>query len=379
MRGAQLRSAVKERGFYERPAAPVLLAWLTHFTLGLSGVAGYLWLPSWPLRVAALLVSCMGFTGIATLGHVASHNATFRSSLANRILFYVSFPLLLQVSCSYWRYSHLIVHHPSPNVSGVDDDCDLRPVFALNEAHLSAFAGWRARWPLLQGLLLIVLLPLNGLNIIRQGWMRLFLVLAQKGRRGAAPFIDLACMLLHVGLWIALPMMFFRPLDVICFYVLRLALIGCGMFAVLAPGHYPAEAACLAPSQRNSGDFYLRQGATTVNFRTGFLGRFLCSGLEYQIEHHFFPSVSYIHLRKLQPLVEAWCIENGVPYRSFGWGEAIWKSWLTFVFPKPLAHDVESLRSPPAQPTVQNPSPDNNVQNPTRDTFGSGPGQPLPG
>jgi len=50
----------------------------------------------------------------------------------------------------------------------------------------------------------------------------------------------------------------------------------------------------------------------------------------------------------MQPLVQAWCEENGVPYRTFGWGEAIWKSWLAFVTPKPIAHDVEALRAQPA-------------------------------
>ncbi|MEO8903916.1 MAG: fatty acid desaturase, partial [Polyangiaceae bacterium] len=246
------------------------MAWFTHLALGLAGIAAFVLVPAWPIKVIALLGSCLGFTGIATLGHVASHNAALRSPLANRILFYVSFPLLLQVSTSYWRYSHLIVHHPSPNVTGVDDDCDLRPVFAINETHLAAFAGWRQRFPLLQGLLLLLLLPLNGLNIIRQGWVRLFVVLQKRGRNAAAAWADLGCMVLHLAVWIALPMLFFRPLDVILFYLLRLAMIGCAMFAVLAPGHYPAEAVCLSQSQRTAGDFYLRQAATTLNFRTGF-------------------------------------------------------------------------------------------------------------
>ena len=86
-RGAWLRDAVKARGYLERPAAPVIGAWLSHLTLALSGVAAYVLAPSIALRAVALLVSCLGFTGIATLGHVASHNATFRSSLANRVLF----------------------------------------------------------------------------------------------------------------------------------------------------------------------------------------------------------------------------------------------------------------------------------------------------
>jgi linoleoyl-CoA desaturase len=335
---------VKARGFLERPATPVVLAWLTHLALGLSGIAVWVLVPALPLRIIGLLASCLGFTGIATLGHVASHNAGLGSSRGNRILYYLSFPLLLQVSTSYWRYSHLTVHHPSPNVIGVDNDCDLRPVFATNETHLSEFAAWRQRWPLLQALFLLLVLPFNGLNIIRQGWVRLFLVLREARGKRLAPWLDLGSMVLHLGLFIALPMLFFRPLDVILFYLLRLALIGCGMFAVLAPGHYPAEAACLSQSQRASGDFYLRQAATTLNFRTGFIGRFVCSGLEYQIEHHFFPSVSYVHLRAMQPMVQAWCEDNGIPYRRLGWGEAIWKSWLAFVAPKRVVEDIEILR-----------------------------------
>jgi fatty acid desaturase len=323
----------------------VVLAWLTHLVLGLSGIAVWLWVPLLPVRIVGLLVSCLGFTGIATLGHVASHNAGLGSSRGNRILYYLSFPLLLQVSTSYWRYSHLTVHHPSPNVIGVDNDCDLRPVFATNETHLSEYAAWRQRWPLLQALFLLLVLPFNGLNIIRQGWVRLFLVLRETRGKRLAPWLDLACMVLHLGLFVALPMLFFRPLEVIVFYLLRLALIGCGMFAVLAPGHYPAEAACLSQSQRASGDFYLRQAATTLNFRTGFIGRFVCSGLEYQIEHHFFPSVSYVHLRAMQPMVQAWCEDNGIPYRRLGWGEAICKSWLSFVAPKRVVEDIELLRN----------------------------------
>jgi linoleoyl-CoA desaturase len=322
-----------------------MLAWLTHLALGLVGMAACVLVPVLPIRIIALLASCLGFTGIATLGHVASHNSGLGSPRANRILYYISFPLLLQVSTSYWRYSHLTIHHPAPNVIGVDNDCDLRPVFATNEAHLSEFAGWRQRWPILQAVLLLLALPLNGLNIIRQGWVRLFLVLRESGGRRLAPWLDLGCMVLHLVLFLALPMLFFRPWDVLLFYTLRLALIGCGMFAVLAPGHYPAEAACLSANQRMSGDFYLRQGATTVNFRTGPIGHFLCSGLEYQIEHHFFPQVSYVHLRAMQPMVQAWCEEQGIPYRRLGWGEAIWKSWLAFVEPKRVVDDVESLRA----------------------------------
>jgi Fatty acid desaturase len=37
-------------------------------------------------------------------------------------------------------------------------------------------------------------------------------------------------------------------------------------------------------------------------------------GLNYQIEHHLFPSMARPHLRKAQPLVAAYCAAQGVPY-----------------------------------------------------------------
>jgi hypothetical protein len=85
----------------------------------------------------------------------------------------------------------------------------------------------------------------------------------------------------------------------------------------------------------------------TLNFRTSWLGRFLCSGLEFQIEHHLFPSASHVHLRRMSPLVRAFCEEHGLPHRTLGWGEAVWKSYLVFLRPKPVLRKLptaESLR-----------------------------------
>ena len=149
------------------------------------------------------------------------------------------------------------------------------------------------------------------------------------------------------------------------FNLIRISLLGYPLFCVLAPGHYPADARVVAKGDW-AKDFILLQTATTANFRTGRYGRLMCSGLEYQIEHHFFPSVSHVHLHALQPVVQAWCEENGVPYRSLGWGEAIWKSFLTFVTPKPIVQDVEALRAK-RQPKLES---DDSTASASSDTFG---------
>jgi fatty acid desaturase len=61
-------------------------------------------------------------------------------------------------------------------------------------------------------------------------------------------------------------------------------------------------------------DFLRRQVLTARNVRGGWLTDFALGGLNYQIEHHLFPSMPRPSLRRAQPLVAAFCAERDVPY-----------------------------------------------------------------
>jgi fatty acid desaturase len=54
---------------------------------------------------------------------------------------------------------------------------------------------------------------------------------------------------------------------------------------------------------------------------------FLMGGLNYQIEHHLFPSMPRPNLRRAQPLVRAFCAQRGLAYSESGvfgsYGEAL--------------------------------------------------------
>ena len=149
---------------------------------------------------------------------------------------------------------------------------------------------------------------------------------------------------LHYACWIILPMLFFSPLNGLGFYALRIAFMGYAMFAVFAPGHFPAEAACLDAAEERT-DFIALQTSASVNFRTGIIGRFFCGGLEYQIEHHLFPHVAHIYYPKMSPLVEEFCRQYGYPYRTLTWRQAIWKSLAVFRTPKRIETAAEALRA----------------------------------
>lgn len=288
--------------------------------------------------LAMWLVTLAGM-GVSTNAHTASHNTASNSRLVNEAMTWFGYAFFLQVSVSYWRHKHLVVHHYHPNVAGRDDDADLAPFFALSEEDVEKAGPLLRALYRLQWLYFPVLLVGNAFNVVLTGWRFLLGKLMDPAQRRREHWIDLAMLLLHYAVWVFLPMLYLPAQDVLLFTVLRFALMSYGMFALFAPAHFPAEAAMLEPGVADD-DWAAAQTVTAVNFRTGWLGRLICGGVEYQIEHHLFPTISPTHYPELSAKVRAFCEEHGYPYRTLGWGEGIWKSLVVMAAPKPVFDDL---------------------------------------
>ena len=350
MRGemARLWGEFRRRGF-DRPATGrVLLTWAYNLGLTFAGLAAWFVFDSWWLKAAGLLVSSVGFTGVVTCGHTAAHGTALPWRWANTALAYFGYPFMVMLSVHYWRNKHNYVHHPAPNVIGTDDDCDLMPFFAMNESEVQSAGPLRRFYYLhVQGWLFPIALTMNGFNVQRVGWTFLVKRLLDRRTRRPAHFIDLGVLLAHVGVWIVLPCVVLGVAEGLILYVLRIGFMGYAMFFAFAPAHFPAEADLLEPAS-GARDFVLRQTQATVNFRTGVLGRLACNGVEYQIEHHLFPGICDVHYARIAPLVREVCERNGYPYRTFGWAEGIWKSWVAIFHPRPIRRIVEPPDPRPA-------------------------------
>ena len=60
-------------------------------------------------------------------------------------------------------------------------------------------------------------------------------------------------------------------------------------------------------------DLLRRQVLMSRNISGGSLMSVFMGRLNYQIEHHVFPSMARPYLRKAQPLVAAYCADQGAP------------------------------------------------------------------
>ena len=330
----ELKREIARRGWNNRLPLRMASELAMHLVIMMGGLAIYLFSSSFWVDSIGMLISLAGAIGVLTHTHCSSHYSTFKNRRLDEALVYFGFTALFGLSATYWDHKHVKVHHPYPNIYGIDNDIDLKPFFAFTqeEVRLSSnkVQGFLFRH---QGWLFPIALAFNGFNLQAAGWKYLIAVLRDNGKRTAAHWIDLATLVFHYSCWIVGPCLFFQPSAVVQLYILRVVLMGYGLYAILAPGHFPAEAIVLETKNRKA-DFYARQLVATVNFRTGLFGQLFLAGIDHQIEHHLFPGVTHIHYPEVGKRLKSICEKHGYPFQIFGWWEAIWKSYAIFWSPK---------------------------------------------
>jgi len=90
-----------------------------------------------------------------------------------------------------------------------------------------------------------------------------------------------------------------------------------GMFGVyLGCSFAPAHKGMLLLGPDDQLDFLRRQVLTSRNIRGGCWVDLAMGGLNYQIEHHLFPSMPSPALRRAQPLVRTFCVRHDLPYEE---------------------------------------------------------------
>jgi len=277
----ELRREFARRGWDRKATNRVLLELLTHVAVAVVGIVVFMLCRNPTVRLAGILLSTLGSMGVGTNTHTSSHYATSERRWVNEALTYFGYPVFLGLSATFWWHKHVVVHHPAPNVIGVDQDADLSPWFAMTENEVQASRGVRRfYYDRLQFWVFPFALLVNGFAMQKSGWTYVIRRLRDPLDRKRAHWIDLGALLAHYVFTIGVPLLFWPASAVACLYALRVILMGYAMYAVLAPGHFPADALRTTEEARNNADYFTIQTIGTVNFRAGFFGRWVCSGLE---------------------------------------------------------------------------------------------------
>ena len=303
---SELSKTIKQAGLLDRRPGYYTGQVALIVGLGAAGVAAFLVIGDswWQLLLAAyfaVLSTQLGF-----LGHDAGHKQIFRSGRANHVVGVALANLGVGFSYGWWVDKHSR-HHAHPNDEEKDPDIGAGAlVFTTGQAQAS---GPVARmFYRFQAWTFFPLLLLESLNL------RIASVRYLGGGRDRTRLREALLIGAHLVAYVTLVFLVLSPGKAFAFIAIHQALFGLYLGCSFAPNHKgmpPLSAA-------DDADYLRRQVLTSRNVRGHWLTDFVLGGLNYQIEHHLFPSMPRGNLRHAQPIVEAFCRDHRVSYLETG-------------------------------------------------------------
>ena len=257
----------------------------------------------WALGVAGFLG--LAFTQLGFVGHDAGHQEVFRSRRANRALGLAVGNVLIGMSFGWWVPKHS-AHHAHPNEVGRDPDVSAAAVTPAVHAETSGpgrTARFMTKW---QAPLFFPLMVLRSTGIYVLGIQRLV------RQRDRAAFLEAALLGMHAALYLACVFWVLSPLKAVAFIAIQQAVFSVYLGCSFAPNHKGMP--LVDPDQRLS--FVRRQVITSRNVAGGWFTNVALGGLNFQIEHHLFPSMPRPNLSRAQAIVKDFCVENDLSYRE---------------------------------------------------------------
>jgi fatty acid desaturase len=261
---------------------------------------------SWWQMFVAVFLAVM-FTQTGFIGHDAGHQQIAGSKRVNDLLGRLHGNLLVGFSYQWWLSKHNR-HHAHPNQIDRDPDIDGHAI-AFTDAQARARTGIGAWLGRRQAWLFFPMLLLEGFNLHIAGVRTLL------GRTNISPksrLTEAGLLIAHGGGYLTAVFWVLSPLQAVFFLAVQQGLFGLYMGCSFAPNHkgMPIFA------KHDKVDYLRRQVLTSRNIRGGRFTDLALGGLNYQIEHHLFPSMPRPSLRRVQALVRAHCTQHGITYHE---------------------------------------------------------------
>ncbi len=303
---AELSRRIKAAGLLHHRPVYYSVAITTTVLLLASGwavlvVAG----PSWWQLLTAVFLGVM-FTQLGFLGHDVGHKQVFRSRRVTYAFGVLAGNAGIGLSYGWWMDKHNR-HHAHPN--DLERDPDVRPgALVFDPSQRRGRRGLSSVLTSAQAWLFFPMLLLEGLHLHVASFRAL--------RSGAVRtrWLEGSLLLVHVGAYVGVVALVLPLWQALAFIALQQAVFGLYMGVSFAPNHkgMPVE------GPDDHWDFLRRQVLTSRNVKGSPVVDVALGGLNYQVEHHLFPSMPRPSLRRAQPLVRAFCHERGVRYVETG-------------------------------------------------------------
>jgi linoleoyl-CoA desaturase len=273
-----------------------------------------------------LLSAIMGFA-MAGIGlcvmHDANHGSYSKNVRLNKILGYLSLNMLGGHYIN-WKIQHNVIHHTYTNVHGHDEDI-APPGFLRFEPHA------KRKW--VHKLQFVYAWFFYGMMTLMWSTTKDFRQLLRYEKKGMLKAADttlrremwivIGSKVLYYGYmilpFVMVPEMTF--LEWFLGFVILHYIAGLVLAMIFQPAHVVEETEFPLPSDAGSLENHWaeHQLRTTMNFATKDpVFGWLVGGLNFQVEHHLFPTISHVHYPKISAIVANTAREFNLPYKNQG-------------------------------------------------------------
>src|SRR5690606_6079574 len=271
-----------------------------------------------PYLLAVFLCGLLGIN-FAVIGfnimHEGGHGSFSRYKWLNDVSAYSL--NLLGGNIHFWKQKHNIDHHTYTNIEGMDHDIDVKFMRMHEEQPRYGYHRFQHYyWVLLYGISYMAW-------VLYQDFEKYFSRKMEKtGRRKKLDVKEHVIFWLtkvgYVFLYFIIPILFVGWVQTLVGFVVLSIACGFSISIVFQLAHvvegtqFPE-----ADSETNKieKEWAVHQLATTAKFATqSKIADWFLGGLNVQVEHHLFPSISHVHYPQINKLVKETCQEFNVAY-----------------------------------------------------------------
>ena len=303
---AELKQSVKSKGLLDKQ--PVYYIYRIALLSGalIASIVMLLLVHVFWLQLLNAVYLAIVSTQIGLLCHEAGHRQMFNRLWKHDLLGLIGGNLVMGMSYAWWVDKHN-AHHSRPNQLGMDPDLQI-PFLDLDGTDDYEQMGASRRF-VLKYLATLFFPALTTVSVGLQSSSFSFLFSNKKIRYHRLEWVLL---LAHAVLYLAFIIWCLGFWQALIFIVIHQALTGLYLGSIFAPNHKGMPVL----ENENAWDFLHRQVLTARNVYAHPVTDFWYGGLNYQIEHHLFPSMARNKLKEAQPLVQAFCQAHAITYHE---------------------------------------------------------------
>lgn len=307
----QLKELAESMNLFEtRPA--FFIAQFAHI-VGLEALAWlllYSYSATWPvyLLAASLIIVSQAQAGWSQ--HDYGHLSVFKSTRANHLMHRITIGLIKGAAAGWWNFRHF-AHHAKPNVHGKDPDIAFGHLFLFGKV-LPREVGLKKKgkgtWLSYtqQQIYFFMLMPPLLLPIGFHIQNALYL----KKKRD---WYEAAWFVAFYVRWFVqyAPVLSGSMWSAFCFYMLIRFVESFWFVYVTQMSHIPMRV-----DRDKEDNWFSMQLAGTCNVKQSTFNDWFTGHLNFQIEHHLFPTMPRHNYHKIQPFVQSICEKHGIKYEN---------------------------------------------------------------